>query len=111
MKQLIDDLEKKQIFGRVAGYVYTIEFQKRGMPHMHLLIILKAEDRPNTAEEVDDFISAELPIIKPEWIEWWEQREKHPELFESLTAEEKKQFELWQLVKTHHPFAMWKRKS
>ena len=33
-QELIDDLDKKQIFGKVAAYVYTIEFQKRGLPHM-----------------------------------------------------------------------------
>ncbi|KIK46873.1 hypothetical protein CY34DRAFT_33067, partial [Suillus luteus UH-Slu-Lm8-n1] len=28
-------------YGKVAGLVYTIEYQKRGLPHMHLLIFLK----------------------------------------------------------------------
>ncbi|KIK35023.1 hypothetical protein CY34DRAFT_26716 [Suillus luteus UH-Slu-Lm8-n1] len=30
-------------YGKVAGLVYTIEYQKRGLPHMHLLIFLEAE--------------------------------------------------------------------
>ncbi|KIJ04417.1 hypothetical protein PAXINDRAFT_22625, partial [Paxillus involutus ATCC 200175] len=35
------DLLKKVrngFYGAVAGLVYTIEYQKRGLPHMHLLI-------------------------------------------------------------------------
>ena len=30
------------IFGRALARIYTIEFQKRGLPHMHLLIFLHA---------------------------------------------------------------------
>lgn len=29
------------LFGGVVGLVHTIEFQKRGLPHMHLLIFLR----------------------------------------------------------------------
>ncbi|KIK36582.1 hypothetical protein CY34DRAFT_30821, partial [Suillus luteus UH-Slu-Lm8-n1] len=28
-------------YGKVAGLVYTIEYQKRGLSHMHLLIFLE----------------------------------------------------------------------
>ncbi|KIK21179.1 hypothetical protein PISMIDRAFT_83047, partial [Pisolithus microcarpus 441] len=28
-------------FGEVAGFVYTIEYQKHGLPHMHLLVFLE----------------------------------------------------------------------
>lgn len=41
---LLADLKKHQIFGRYAGSVYTIEYQKRGLPHMHLLLFLHPED-------------------------------------------------------------------
>ncbi|XP_074318183.1 uncharacterized protein LOC141654977 [Silene latifolia] len=41
-KQIVD----KQIFGEVAAYVYVVEFQKRGLPHVHFLIILKDGYRP-----------------------------------------------------------------
>jgi hypothetical protein len=36
-KVIIDDIYKNGIFGRVVAYVYTIGFQKRGLPHIHLL--------------------------------------------------------------------------
>jgi hypothetical protein len=38
----------------------TIEYQTRGLPHMHLLIWLKVPKAYLTAERVDQLISAEL---------------------------------------------------
>ena len=40
--------------------VYTIEFQKRGLPHVHLILWLK-KDKPIDAAQIDAFISAQLP--------------------------------------------------
>jgi hypothetical protein len=40
--------------------VYTIEFQKHGLPHVHLIVWLK-KDRPLDADQIDTFISAQLP--------------------------------------------------
>ena len=59
--QLIDDFAKHMIFGRVAAYVGVIEFQKRGDPHLHLLIIMDPRDKVRSPEEIDYLISAELP--------------------------------------------------
>ena len=47
--------------GRVPAYAYTIKFQKQGLPHAHILIILHPEDRFFTAAEVDAAVSAEIP--------------------------------------------------
>lgn len=38
---LIDLIVKQKCFGEVAAYVYVIEFQKRGLPHIHMLVTLK----------------------------------------------------------------------
>ncbi|GBP88598.1 hypothetical protein EVAR_25097_1 [Eumeta japonica] len=59
--QMIEDLDKKQIFGKIAAFVYTIEFQKRGLPHMHLLVIMSSDDKIHQAEELDDLVSSEIP--------------------------------------------------
>lgn len=40
-EQLIDDIYKNCIFGQAVTFVYVIEFQKRGLPHLHLLVVLK----------------------------------------------------------------------
>ena len=37
VKQLIRLLTKKRIFGRSRAHAYSIEWQKRGLPHVHLL--------------------------------------------------------------------------
>jgi len=33
------------LFGRTVAMVHTIEFQKCGLPHMHLLIFLHPNDK------------------------------------------------------------------
>ncbi|GAB0086485.1 uncharacterized protein DMENIID0001_005600 [Sergentomyia squamirostris] len=57
VKQLVDDM----IFGRVKYCTYSIEFQKRGLPHAHFLIGLHSHDKLYTPEQVDFCISAEIP--------------------------------------------------
>ena len=59
--QLMHDLISGQILGKVVAHMHVIEFQKRGLPHAHILIILSSEDRSMTAEGVDLAVSAELP--------------------------------------------------
>jgi hypothetical protein len=58
---LIDEITKRSLFGTVHAYVYTIEFQKRGLPHMHLLISLSPNSKLSTAEDVDTMIRASWP--------------------------------------------------
>ena len=49
------------MFGRVMAIVYTTEFQKRGLPHMHALIWLHPDDKILDANQVDNIVSAQLP--------------------------------------------------
>jgi hypothetical protein len=44
-----------------VAYLYTIEFQKRNLLHIHLLLILIQEYKPKTVANYDTIISAELP--------------------------------------------------
>ncbi|XP_058797039.1 uncharacterized protein LOC131667563 [Phymastichus coffea] len=60
--RLLDIVIKKSFFGKVASFVYVIEFQKRGLPHIHLLITLEQGYKITTPDIVDKFISAEIPI-------------------------------------------------
>ena len=59
--QLINDLTKGCVFGRTVAFLWVVEFQKRGLPHIHILIILADEDRPKTPDLADKIVSAELP--------------------------------------------------
>ena len=40
---------------------YTVEFQKRGMSHAHILLFLEPKDKYPTPDHIDRIISAELP--------------------------------------------------
>jgi hypothetical protein len=61
LQALLDDILKKHILGHVSAFMYVIEFQKRGLPHAHILIILEDDSKPRTTDEYDSIISAELP--------------------------------------------------
>ena len=61
MDQLMHDLIEGKCYGNVEGYLYCVEFQKRGLPHVHILLILANHDRTLTPELVDGLVRAELP--------------------------------------------------
>jgi len=48
-------------FDQVAGFVYTIEYQKRGLLHMHHLIFLEEQNKIKTVEQIDGVISLQIP--------------------------------------------------
>jgi hypothetical protein len=52
---------KDGIFGKAVAHIHTIEFQKRGLPHMHLLIFLDPADKIHDANDIDSIVSAQLP--------------------------------------------------
>ncbi|KAL7142072.1 hypothetical protein ABFS83_08G098100 [Erythranthe nasuta] len=60
LDSLMLDLKKGKIFGRIRAYVCTIEFQKHGLPHAHILIWLHNEDKPKTPKDIDKIICAEI---------------------------------------------------
>ncbi|XP_017221355.2 uncharacterized protein LOC108198086 [Daucus carota subsp. sativus] len=41
--------------------MYVVEYQKRGLPHIHMLIWLDGSAKPNTCEKADDLVNAEIP--------------------------------------------------
>ncbi|XP_074293041.1 uncharacterized protein LOC141619936 [Silene latifolia] len=55
------EIVEKKLFGEVAGYIYVVEFHKRGLPHAHFLIILNSDSRIRTLEQYDDYVYAEIP--------------------------------------------------
>lgn len=65
LKSLMDFIVKDQIFGETRCWMFTIEWQKRGLPHAHILIWLIHKITPN---EIDNVISAEIPhpVVDPE---------------------------------------------
>ena len=57
---ILDEI-KNGLLGEHVAHVYTIEFQKRGLPHIHILIFLHPNSKVNTPELIDSLISAEIP--------------------------------------------------
>ncbi|MBW0548783.1 hypothetical protein O181_088498 [Austropuccinia psidii MF-1] len=58
---LIQDLTINKGLGTVKSYVYTIEFQKRGLPHAHIILILAKNSIPDTIPQIDTLVCAEIP--------------------------------------------------
>uniref|UniRef100_A0A453JUW2 Helitron helicase-like domain-containing protein n=1 Tax=Aegilops tauschii subsp. strangulata TaxID=200361 RepID=A0A453JUW2_AEGTS len=72
LEELKNKLLKKDILGKVRAYVYVVEFQKRGLPHAHFLLIMEGRYKLTCPEQYDRLISAELPNKKkyPELYKW-----------------------------------------
>lgn len=45
----------------MQSHLRVTEFQKRGLPHVHILLTFEDEDSPATPEQVDAIICAQLP--------------------------------------------------
>ncbi|XP_061393216.1 uncharacterized protein LOC133328686 [Musca vetustissima] len=58
LKSLMDFIVKMHIFGETRCWMYSVEWQKRGLPHAHILIWLVEKITPNL---IDSVISAEIP--------------------------------------------------
>lgn len=37
---MMDIVIHEEVYGKVAGYVSVVEFQKRGLPHTHTVLFL-----------------------------------------------------------------------
>jgi hypothetical protein len=61
LRRLMDNICKQHVLGRVQASMYTTEFQKRGLPHAHILLILHPEDKPREPEDVDNCVRATIP--------------------------------------------------
>ncbi len=72
---MLDELLKNGIFGEVVANIHVIEWQKRGLPHAHILLILHSNHKPRGPNEYDRMVSAELP-----------NKDAHPTLFEVVTS-------------------------
>ncbi|XP_052619879.1 uncharacterized protein LOC111900667 [Lactuca sativa] len=59
----IKDVRENEVFGKVQAVVYTIEFQKRCLPHSHICLFMHADCKVPTVEYIDPIISVEIPNI------------------------------------------------
>ena len=62
LEQILHDILKKHVLGVVVAYTYVIEFQKRGLPHAHILLILHPDSKlDHNPDLYDSIISARIP--------------------------------------------------
>jgi hypothetical protein len=61
INRMIEELRVDQSFGELVGLVAVVEWQKRGLPHIHILVTVHPEDKLRTLEDIDSIVSAEIP--------------------------------------------------
>ena len=61
LKALLEDLLVKKVLGAVSAHINVVEWQKRGLPHAHILICLEEQDKIKSKEQVDAIVSSEIP--------------------------------------------------
>ncbi|PWZ55973.1 hypothetical protein Zm00014a_031513 [Zea mays] len=64
LQELKHRLTKQDILDKVRAYVYVVEFQKRGLPHAHFLLIMQRKYKLTCPKQYDLLISAEIPSNK-----------------------------------------------
>ena len=65
-EQLKDDVINKGVLGKVKSYMYVTEFQKRGLPHVHMLLVLESNDKLRDPKDYDSMVRAEIPKLECE---------------------------------------------
>ena len=48
LNEFIQDIWSGKLFGPVLAILYSIEFQKRGLPHVHILVWIDKKININT---------------------------------------------------------------
>ncbi|XP_065679048.1 uncharacterized protein LOC124814923 [Hydra vulgaris] len=61
LNNLLNDIFKHGVLGKVVTHVQVIEFQRRGLPHAHILLHLANDDKLETSQDIDNLICAEIP--------------------------------------------------
>ena len=65
-ESILAEITDSQIFGPVLAFVWRVEWQARGLPHIHMLLIL--EQRLLSPVDIDKIVSAEFPdpVARPD---------------------------------------------
>ena len=61
LDELLSDLFKTKVLGNTVAHLYVIEFQKRGLPHAHILVFFAPGEKVVNSDMIDDVVCAEFP--------------------------------------------------
>ena len=75
LSELLGDITKRHVLGVTVADLHVIEFQKRGLPHAHMLFILRSEDKIRNSSDIDRIVCAEIP-----------NKDTEPELFHTIRS-------------------------
>ena len=75
LAELLNDIKNGHVLGVPIVHVHVIEFQKLGLPHCHMLIILRDEDKLRDSNDINRIISGEIP-----------DQNEDPELYERVKS-------------------------
>ena len=64
VRRFKEDLKNQFLGVEFIALIDVIEYQKRGLPHCHLLGIVREQDKLRTTEDYDRMVSAEIPDPK-----------------------------------------------
>jgi hypothetical protein len=75
LNAFLKDLLQNGVLGTAVADIHVVEWQKRGLSHVHILIILRSQDQSRDNSEYDRIVCAELP-----------DKSTHPELYNIVTS-------------------------
>ena len=61
INNLLNNIFKHGVLGKVVTHVQVIEFQKRSLQHVNILLHFANDDNLETAHDMNNLISAEIP--------------------------------------------------
>ena len=73
MEEFENLLMKKHVLGVVVNLIYIVEWQKRGLPHLHSIVTIKDSHRTKSIREINKVVCAEIP-----------DRDKNPVLYQTV---------------------------
>ncbi len=61
VQEFLREIRQDGIFSEHVASVFTVEYQKRGLPHIHFLLFLAGRAQFDTIKKINQVISAEIP--------------------------------------------------
>ncbi|KAF8092614.1 hypothetical protein N665_0408s0011 [Sinapis alba] len=99
------EFNRKGLLGKTVASMYTIEFQKRGLPHAHILLFMVLGSKFPTTDDIAKIISAEIPdkkkepelfeVVKDMIIHEWKSSKMYPKTYVEKTTMNKEGFPVY----------------